>query len=81
MAREEEESTSPTPELGGRRISPTRYDLGHHVTESSSGKETRFEPESSGDSPDSGSRGRGVTPGAIQSRSSSQGSKFREHGI
>ena len=73
VAREEEESTSPTPELGGRRISPTRYDLAPHVQESGR-KETRFEEESgreSGSSPDS-PRG-GVI---IQSRSSSQGSKF-----
>ena len=82
VAREEEESTSPTPELGGRRISPTRYDLGIHGQESSSRKETRFEDEplsSSGESPES--RGRGRAPGGIQSRSSSQGSRFQEHGV
>jgi hypothetical protein len=83
VAREEEESTSPTPELGGRRISPTRYDLGMHGQESSSRKETRFEDEplsSSGESPES--RGRGRAPGGgRQSRSSSQGSRFREHDV
>jgi hypothetical protein len=82
VAREEEESTSPTPELGGRRISPTRYDLGIHGQESSSRKQTGYGDEplsSSGESPES--RGRGRAPGGIQSRSSSQGSRFQEHGI
>jgi len=50
---------------------------------SSTRKETRFEAEgtsSTEHSPES--RGRGVTPGeTIQSRSSSQGSRFREHDL
>ena len=79
VAREEEDSTSPTPE--GRRISPTRLDMGVGDPSTSARKETRYEEGSSSEqSPEP--RGRGITPGGIlERRSSSQGSRFREHDL
>jgi hypothetical protein len=80
LAREAEQSLSPTPDLGGRRISPTRLDLGIHEQDPTPRKETRFDPlSSSEDSPDP--RGRGMMHDPIRSRSSSQGSRFREHDV
>lgn len=80
VAREEEESTSPTPDLGRRRISPTRMDLGIIDPQGTTRKETRFESEdpmsSSDNSPTSRERGIPSPP----SRSSSVGSRYREHG-
>lgn len=80
LAREAEQSLSPTPELGGRRISPTRLDLGVHEQDPTPSKGSRFDPlSSSEESPDP--RGRGMAPGPIRDRSSSQGSRFREDDI